>query len=591
MGRSERSLTALGRRVAELQDRAPGARLDLERGRARLLEAELPGGRWGGGSGGAAGARSPSGARLRAPGRGGRGRVAAWMAAAAALVLSTVALVIVARRGAPMRFELGATEVGIVGAWIAAPAAAELPIRFSDGSLLRLAPGGRARVASVDANGAEIALERGALDVAVVHREGARWRVRVGPFLVNVIGTRFETRWDPVSERFEVALRDGAITVTGPLVGDARAIRAGERLVVSPGTNMLEVAPIPIDATTLGAGSTSVGPGSTPAGSEPGSTPVGSTSAATTLGADSTSVGPGSTSVGSTSVGPGSTPVGSTSVGPGSTSVGSTSVGPGSTSVGSTSVGPGSTPVGSTSVGPGSTPVGSTSVGSTSVGSTSVGPGSTPVGSTSAATTLGSGSTSVGSTHLPGHADAEASLAPLPAAPETPRWRALALDARYKDALAAAEREGFDALCATASAGDLHALGDAARLGGSTARAVQAFTALRRRFPGSPEAASAAFLLGRIAQDQSNDPAGSARWFTRYLTEHPGGAFAADAAGRLVEAEDRRGDDAGARRAAERYLAAYPNGSHAAYARRLLARAPSPTPAPSSAAPAEPPAP
>ncbi|WP_438007618.1 FecR domain-containing protein [Sorangium sp. So ce321] len=559
MGRSERSLTALGRRVAELQDRAPGARLDLERGRARLLEAELPVGRWGGGSGGAAGARSPSGARLRAPGRGGRGRVAAWMAAAAALVLSTIALVIVARRGAPVRFELGAAEVGIVGAWIAAPAAAELPIRFSDGSLLRLAPGGRARVASVDANGAEIALERGALDVAVVHREGARWRVRVGPFQVNVIGTRFETRWDPVSERFEVALRDGAITVTGPLVGDARAIRAGERLVVSPGTNMLEVAPIPIDATTLGAGSTSgagltsVGPGSTPAGSEPGSTPVGSTStstsAATTLGANSTSVGPGSTLVGST-------PVGSTPVGPGSTSVGSTSVG-------------------STSVGPGSTPVGSTS--------------------TSAATTLGSdlgsGSTSVGSTHPPGHAGAEASLAPLPAAPETPRWRALALDARYKDALAAAEREGFDALCATASAGDLHALGDAARLGGSTARAVQAFTALRRRFPGSPEAASAAFLLGRIAQDQSNDPAGSARWFTRYLTEHPGGAFAADAAGRLVEAEDRRGDDAGARRAAERYLAAYPNGSHAAYARRLLARAPSPTPAPPSAAPAEPPAP
>ncbi|WP_437623149.1 FecR domain-containing protein [Sorangium sp. So ce1151] len=557
MGRSERSLTALGRRVAELQDRAPGARLDLERGRARLLEAEPPGGR----RGGAADARSASGAQLRALGRRGRGRVAAWMAAAAALVLSTVALVIVARREAPVRFELGATEVGIVGAWIAAPAAAELPIRFSDGSLLRLAPGGRARVASVDANGAEIALERGALDVAVVHREGARWGVRVGPFQVNVIGTRFETRWDPVSERFEVALREGAITVTGPLVGEAWAIRAGERLVVSPGTNMLEVAPIPIDATTLGAGSTS-------AGSEPGSTSVGSTS-----------VGPGSTSVGSTSVG-------STSVGPGSTSVGSTSVGPGSTSVGSTSVG-------STSVGPGSTSVGSTSVGpgSTSVGATSVGPGSTPVGSTSAATTLGSGSTSVGSTHPPGHADAEALLAPLPAAPETPRWRALALDARYKDALAAAEREGFDALCATASAGDLHALGDAARLGGSTARAVQAFTALRRRFPGSPEAASAAFLLGRIAQDQSNDPAGSARWFTRYLAEHPGGAFAADAAGRLVEAEDRRGDDAGARRAAERYLAAYPNGSHAAYARRLLARAPSPTPAPPSAAPAEPPAP
>ncbi|WP_420894985.1 FecR domain-containing protein, partial [Sorangium cellulosum] len=166
-----------------------------------------------------------------------------------------------------MRFELGTTEVGVVGAWIAAPAAAELPIRFSDGSLLRLAPGGRARVASVDANGAEIALERGALDVAVVHRGGTRWRVRVGPFQVHVTGTRFETRWDPVTERFEVALIEGAITVSGPVVGEARAVRAGERVTVSPGTNTIEVAPIgatgATGATTLGAGSTPVGPGST----------------------------------------------------------------------------------------------------------------------------------------------------------------------------------------------------------------------------------------------------------------------------------------------------------------------------------------
>ncbi|XXY29057.1 FecR domain-containing protein [Sorangium sp. So ce233] len=578
MGQSERSLTALGRRVAALQDRAPGARLDLERGRARLMEAELPGWRGGGGGGVEAGAPRPagggegtaSGARLRATGRWSGRRVAAVMAAAA-LILSAVAVVIVARPGAPMRFELGTTEVGVVGAWIAAPAAAELPIRFSDGSLLRLAPGGRARVASVDANGAEIALERGALDVAVVHRGGARWRVRVGPFQVHVIGTRFETRWDPVTERFEVALIEGAITVSGPVVGEARAVRAGERVTVSPGTNTIEVAPIgATDSTTLGSGSTSVG--SSMAGS--GSTPIGSTSASTTLGSGSTSVG--STSVGSTSVG--STPVGSTSVG--STPVGSTPVG--STSA-STTLGSGSTPVGSTPVG--STPVGSTPVGSTPVGSTQ--PPAPPTPLRPRHDDPGPPAGPAGVDGLP---------APLPTAPETPRWRALALDARYKDALAAAEREGFDALCAAASAGDLHALGDAARLGGSSARAVQAFTALRRRFPGSPDAASAAFLLGRIAQDQSNDPAGAARWFTRYLSELPGGAFAADAAGRLVEAEDRRGDEAGARRAAERYLAAYPNGSHAPYARRLLARAPAPTPpapppATPDAAPDEPPAP
>ena len=100
---------------------------------------------------------------------------------------------------------------------------------------------------------------------------------------------------------------------------------------------------------------------------------------------------------------------------------------------------------------------------------------------------------------------------------------------------------------------------------------MQAFTALRARFPGSPEAASATFVLGRIAQDQTRDYAGAAGWFTRYLSEQPGGAFAGDALGRLVEVADKQGDEAGARRAAERYLTAYPGGSHAGYARRVVA--------------------
>ncbi|WP_437672117.1 FecR domain-containing protein [Sorangium sp. So ce131] len=528
MGQSERSLIRLGRRVAELQDRAPAARLDLERGRARLLEVELPG-RGGGPRAEATGAPRlvwparegvASRPRRRVPARRMAARVAASLAAAVLVAALAVVLVVRPRAREPMHFELGMAEPGVVGEWIAAPPAAELPIRFSDGSLLRLAPGGRARVASVDADGAEVALERGALDLSVVHREGTRWKVRVGPFQVHVIGTRFETRWDPVTERFGVALREGAITVSGPVVGDARAVRAGERLTISPATNTLEVAPI--DATVTDA---------TPVGSTPvGSTPVGST------------------------------PVGSTPVGP--------------------------TPVGST-------PVGSTPVGSTPVGSTPV--GSTPVGAPPVTARPSEGHLEPPRGH-PGVADPSSSLpSAVPQSPgEAPGWRALALDARYKDALAAAEHEGFDAICGSASASDLHALGDAARLGGSSARAVQAFAAVRRRFPGSPEAASAAFLLGRIAQDQNKDHAGAARWFARYLSEHPAGAFAADAAGRLVEAEDRRGDPAGARRAAERYLAAYPNGSHAAYARRLLARGSRPsaegTSVDADAAP-EPPAP
>ena len=458
----ERLLTDLGQHVAELQDQAPEAQCDHERGRARLLASSRLGG-----------PRHPQTPRLWMERFGVR--VVAPLAAA--LVLAALAVVFVARPRDAMRFEVGATQPGVMGEWIAAPAGAELPIRFSDGSVLRLLPGGRARVASVGEDGAEVALERGALDFSVVHREKTHWTVRVGPFQVNVIGTKFEARWDPVTERFTVALREGAITVSGPVVGEKRAVRAGERLTVSPAAGTLEVGSIHVAVQDA--------PAPIPSAVEPAHPAP-----------------PDATAAPSPPRTPAPPPAAPTPVAP------------------------------------------------------------------------------------PEHAQPEtpsrpepgaAREAPPPATSTTP-WRALALDAQYKEALAAAEREGFDGICASADAADLRALGDAARLGGSPGRAVQALTALRARFPGSAEAASAAFILGRIAQDQSRDPAGAAGWFSRYLAEQPGGAFAGDALGRLVEATDRQGDEAGARRAAERYLAAYPNGSHAGYARQVLARANAPAP-------------
>lgn len=451
MGKSRRSLTDLGQRVAELQDQAPGAQLDRARGRARLLAADLDG------ETGASARRG--GLRVRASTLSLR-LVAAL---AASLLLASLAIGLALRPRPSMGFALGTIEAGIVGEWIAAPPAAELPIRFSDGSLLRLAPTGRARVVSVNEHGAEIALERGSLDLAVVHREHARWLVRVGPFQVHVIGTRFETSWDPVTEQFGVALREGAITISGPVVGDARAVRAGERLTISTATNTVESSSIEASAAPGPSASAPIEAAPAPAPRAPATVAPSATARAADL-----------------------------------------------------------------------EPL-------------------VPRGAMSN--------------------EAQAALPPAPR--EAPGWAALALDAKYKDALAAAEREGFDAICAGASAHDLHALGDAARLGGSAARSAQAFNALRARFPGSQEAAAAAFILGRIAQDQSRDYAGAAKLFARYLSEQPGGAFAADAAGRLVEVEDRLGDDPGARRAASRYLAAYPNGSHAAYARSVIARGPS----------------
>jgi TolA-binding protein len=440
MGQSERSLRRLGRRVAEQQDQAEEAHLDRARGRARLLEAQIR-------PAGASAIRGPFMIRVVAP-------------LAAALVLAALSVVIFVRPHDPLRFDLGVTEPGVVGAWISAPPEAELPIRFSDGSVLRLARGGRARVAAVDESGADVALERGSLDLSVVHRSRTRWTVRVGPFQIHVIGTRFDTHWDPVTERFGVALREGAITVSGPVVGEARAVHAGERIEVSASTATLEVGTI--DGTLAHEGGSP-------------SLPSAPTSESPTRAEPPAGAAPGAL-----------------------------------------------------------------------------------------------GSASVLARPDPGAASVHAEPVPSAEAPATTSWRALALDARYKDALAAAEQEGFDTICGSASAGDLRALGDAARLAGSSGRAVQAFTTLRSRFPGGAEAASAAFILGRMAQDNRRDYGGAAGWFNRYLSEQPGGAFAADALGRLVEVEDKRGDTAGARRAAERYLAAYPGGPHAAYAKRVL---------------------
>jgi TolA-binding protein len=486
----EPQLTALGRKVAELQDaalhRSPAARLDTLAGRARLLAVDLPG------------RREP--------------RRAAWTlafaASFAALVIAVLAGARVIGRRQPLQFALGA-ESGTVGAWIAASPEAPREIRFSEGSRLELAPGGRARVTSVDEAGAEVALERGALDVSVVHKERTRWTMRGGPFLIRVVGTRFHMQWDPIAERFEVALFDGAIVVSGPVVGDERPIRAGERLVITKTT--LEVTRFDVaalEAATRG--------GSMDTASRASSAP---NPPVATAAADDRA--PASPSVALA-------------------------------------------------------PAGGSPAAGSDVLSASSGPAAPPrdrhaVGSRADDPRNGAGGAAA---QRDGRAPPPVDDATPPRT--TPRWRELAREAKYKDALAAAELDGFDGLCASAPASELRALADVARLGGGGARTAQAYGALRKRFPGTADAAVAAFILGRMAQDQARDYAHAAGWFVVYLSEQPGGEFAPEAMGRLVEAADRTGDEAGAERAAERYLAAYPGGPHAGYARRVLARRASP---------------
>ncbi|WP_437622706.1 tetratricopeptide repeat protein [Sorangium sp. So ce1151] len=156
------------------------------------------------------------------------------------------------------------------------------------------------------------------------------------------------------------------------------------------------------------------------------------------------------------------------------------------------------------------------------------------------------------------------------ASPRRPGWRDLVTASKYKEAMTAAEAEGFDGLVARASAADLLVLADVARFSGKPERAAAALTATRSRFAGSGEAAKAAFHLGRMAFDQRRSYAEAERWFGVYLGEQPGGSFAQEALGRVIECRASMGSAGGAREAARRYLALYPAGPHAAHAESLL---------------------
>jgi transmembrane sensor len=167
---------------------------------------------------------------------------------------------------------------------------------------------------------------------------------------------------------------------------------------------------------------------------------------------------------------------------------------------------------------------------------------------------------------------AGAALAP-PSSPP-PRglaWRELLAAGRLREGVRAAELARFDRVCQTATSKELLLLADGARLFDRTARALDALGVLRQRFSSSPEAATAAFALGRIAFEQRHAYADATRWFATYLDEQPNGPLMGDAFGRLMEARFRAGDQTGARSDAEHYLRRFPDGPYASQARGILA--------------------
>jgi TolA-binding protein len=152
--------------------------------------------------------------------------------------------------------------------------------------------------------------------------------------------------------------------------------------------------------------------------------------------------------------------------------------------------------------------------------------------------------------------------APTKLAMADSEWRSLEARGKFKDALAAAIRDGFDEGCLHMNADDVAKLGETARLAGDFGRAETAYQAAIRRFPSAPPA-QALYGLGKIAFDQQRNYAAAAKWFDRYLQRFHHGPLAREASGLLLVSRIKAGDNAGARAAAASYLESYPDGPHA----------------------------
>lgn len=147
-----------------------------------------------------------------------------------------------------------------------------------------------------------------------------------------------------------------------------------------------------------------------------------------------------------------------------------------------------------------------------------------------------------------------------PARPEQD-WRSRLAAGEMKEALSAIDGAGSNRVLEGASARELWAVSDAARVHGRPELARDALLALRKKHGTHGETA---YLLGKVHADQLNSPAEAIRWFDTYLSESPQGALAEQALGRLVELQ---AGTARGRKAARSYLERYPNGSYAEFAR------------------------
>jgi hypothetical protein len=118
-----------------------------------------------------------------------------------------------------------------IGKYVAPLARRPLALRFSEGSIVELQPGARARVARTTTHGATVLLETGGAQVNVVHRPATDWTILAGPYTVHVTGTAFNVDFESASQRFELKMQTGVVNVEGPGLSHAVEVRGDQKFV------------------------------------------------------------------------------------------------------------------------------------------------------------------------------------------------------------------------------------------------------------------------------------------------------------------------------------------------------------------------
>jgi hypothetical protein len=150
------------------------------------------------------------------------------------LVLAPFALEEVVFSSPPLSFNVGAAaQAGVLRDWESAPEDRPLALRFSDGTLVELAPGARARVLTLGRAGAHLVIEAGTAHIDAraprLRVPGEEpWRVSLGPFTAEAASGTFDVSWNPRTDEVALDVLAGSVALAGCERDQAEAIRSGE---------------------------------------------------------------------------------------------------------------------------------------------------------------------------------------------------------------------------------------------------------------------------------------------------------------------------------------------------------------------------